>query len=153
MHGIGSLRDPLRHAARDTSPASAGEASGRGWCLGERLRLALLGGSPVRAGEAAVDLGGGFADGLGVLGCFGLVFAEVGEAGEGEGLGLGLDELAACVVDGFDGLPGDPELFGVDDGGELGEVQVVVVAQVECADGGVEKVLEDVVGELGRGRG
>ena len=93
------------------------------------------------------DLGCGFADGLGVLGRFGFVFAEVGEAGEGEGLGLGFHELAAGAGDLFDGLLGERELLGVDDGAELGEGEVVVVAQVECADGGVEEILEKEVGE------
>ena len=80
------------------------------------------------------DLGCGFADGLGVLWRFGFVFAEVGEAGEGEGLGLGLHELAAGAGDFFDGLLGECKLLGVDDGAELGEREIVMVAQVECAD-------------------
>jgi hypothetical protein len=97
-------------------------------------------------------LGGGFAGGFGVFFGFGFVFEQVGHAGEGEGFGFGLDELAPGLGDGFDGALGGLELLGVDDGFEFGEGEVVVVAQVEGADGWVEQVLEEAGGE-GRGIG
>ena len=83
---------------------------------------------------------------------FGFVFEQVGHAGECECFGLGLQELASCAGDGFDGALGDMERLGVDDGVELGEGELVVVAEVEDADGRVEEVFEEVVGEFGRGR-
>ncbi len=98
----------------------------------------------------AEDLRCGFACGLGVA--FGLRFVleQIGHAGEGECFGLGLHEFAACAGDGLDGAFGDAKLLGVDDGVELGEREFVVVAQIEHADGRVEEVLEQVVGEFGR---
>ncbi|MCR9075003.1 MAG: hypothetical protein NXI07_03090 [bacterium] len=83
---------------------------------------------------------------------FGFVFEQVGHAGEGVCFGLGLQELASRAGDGFDGALGDAERLGVDDGVELGEGELVVVAEVEDADGWVEEVFEEVVGEFGRGR-
>ncbi|MBM90942.1 MAG: hypothetical protein CMJ35_04920 [Phycisphaerae bacterium] len=93
------------------------------------------------------ELGRGFAGGLGVGWRFGFVLAEVGEARDGEGFGFGLHELAPGAGDGFDHLFGGFELLGVDDVDELVEGKVVIVAQIEGADGGVEEVFEEVVGE------
>jgi hypothetical protein len=78
---------------------------------------------------------------------FGPVLEQVGHPREGEGLGFGLDELAPSAGDGLDGLFGDAELVGAEDAREVGQGEVVVVAQVEGADGRVEQVLEEVVGE------
>ena len=99
--------------------------------------------------RAIQETGGRLANGLGVLWRTRFVFAEVGEAGEGDGdgFGLGLHELAPGAGDIFDGLLCERKLLGVDDGAELGKREVVVVAQVECADGGVEEILEQVVCE------
>ena len=74
-----------------------------------------------------------------LLGFDGL-FDDVGEAGCGVVGGLGGDELGAFLVDVFDGLFGGLEGFGGEDGGDLGESQGVVVAQVEGRDGGVEEI-------------
>jgi len=103
-------------------------------------------------GGRTQDLCGDFADGLGVAFVFGPVFEQVGHACEGECFGLGLHELAAGAGDGFDGALGSVELLGVDDGIELFERELVVVAQVEDGDGWVDEVFEEGVGE-GRKRG
>jgi hypothetical protein len=81
---------------------------------------------------------------------FGPVLEQVGHACEREGLGLGLHELAAGAGDAFDGALGGGKLLCVDDVFELGQREVVEVAQVEGADGRVEQVLEEVGGELAR---
>lgn len=103
-------------------------------------------------GGRTQDLCGDFAGGLGVAFVFGPVFEQVGHACEGECFGLGLHELAAGAGDGFDGALGSVELLGVDDGIELFERELVVVAQVEDGDGWVDEVFEKGVGE-GRKRG
>ncbi len=98
----------------------------------------------------AEDLRRGFACGFGVAFGLRLVLEQIGHAGQGECFGLGLHEFAAGAGDGLDGAFGDAELLGVDDGVELGEREFVIVAQIEHADGRVEEVLEQVVGEFGR---
>ncbi|PCI08596.1 hypothetical protein COB72_08075 [bacterium] len=76
-----------------------------------------------------------------LLGFDGL-FYDVGEAGGGVVGGFGGDELGAFLVDVFDGLLGGLEGIGGEDGGDLGESEGVVVAEVEGGDGGVEEIGE-----------
>ncbi|MHA7813422.1 MAG: hypothetical protein ACX94C_08530 [Phycisphaerales bacterium] len=125
-----------------------------GWFTRDPLRLTAFGTSPAGAGEAAgceaEEGGGGFAGGFGVFFGFGFVFEQVGHAGQGQGFGFGLHEFAAGAGDGLDGAFGDVELLGVDDVVELGEGDLVEVAEVEDADGWVEEVLEEGVGEAGK---
>ena len=45
------------------------------------------------------------------------------------------------------------EGFGAEDCGELGEGEVVELAELERGEGWVEEVFEEVVGELGDGAG
>ena len=78
---------------------------------------------------------------------FGALLGDVGEGGDGGEAGLELGELGALFVDlgeaGFEVL----ELGGVDELDELGEGEVVVVAQVEGGDGGIEEVADEGVGK------
>ncbi len=83
-------------------------------------------------------MGGGVVEGL---------LDDVGESGGGVEGGFGLGEVGAFLVDAGDGLLGGLELGRVEDLGEAGEGEVVVVAQVEGGDGGVEEVFEECVGE------
>ncbi len=83
-------------------------------------------------------MGGGVVEGL---------LDDVGEAGGGVEGGFGVGEIGALLVDAGDGLLGGLEVGGVEDLGEAGEGEVVVVAQVEGGDGGVEEVFEECVGE------
>ena len=71
---------------------------------------------------------------------------DVGQAGGGVEGGFGVGEGGAFMVDAGDGLLGGLELGRVEDLGEAGEGEVVVVAQVEGGDGGVEEVFEECVG-------
>ena len=84
-------------------------------------------------------------------GGLGALLGDAAESRDGGEAGLELGELRALFVDlgetGFEVL----ELGGVDELGELGEGEVVVVAQVEGGDGGVEEVADEGVGEGGRG--
>ncbi len=95
--------------------------------------------------------GGGFADGLGVFGILGGRHGEVGEAGEQGVAGVAGGHLDAAVGDGVEVVGCTAHLVGLDDGAELGDGDVVPVADVERVDGGVEDLAEELVGELGDG--
>lgn len=101
----------------------------------------------------AEELGGGFADGFGAGGGVGVLAAEVGEAGFGEGRRFGVEEGGAGGVDSFEGLEGEGEGFGFEDGGELLECEVVDVAEVEGGEVGSEEVGEEGAGEVSDGVG
>ena len=85
-------------------------------------------------------MGGGVVEG---------VLDDVGQAGGGVEGGFGLGEGGAFLVDAGDGLLGSLEIGRVEDLGEAGEGEVVVVAQIEGGDGGVEEVFEESVCEGG----
>jgi len=88
--------------------------------------------------------------GLGVLGGLGFVFELIGEACGREGAGFGFDQGFAGVGDAFDGIACAVEVFGVEDGCELGEFEVVELAEFEGGEGGVEEVFEELAGEFVR---
>lgn len=96
------------------------------------------------------DCGRGFADGLGVLGGLGLVFELIGEACGREGAGFGFDQGFTGVGNAFDGFACAVEVFGVEDGCELGEFEVVELAEFEGGEGGVDEVFEEGAGEFVR---
>jgi hypothetical protein len=54
----------------------------------------------------------------------------------------------ARSADPLDVVFGDSEIFRLDELDELGKIEVVVVAQIEGGDGGIEEVFEECVGEL-----
>ncbi len=141
--GEGRGRGPIRHASRATFPAGRGRH-----VRAPSVRCADT--SPVRTGEArraGEEGGGGFADGFGVGGGFGALLGDAGEGGDGGEAGFELGQLGSGFVDlGEAGLE-VLELGGVDELGELGEGEVVVVAQVERGDGGVEEVADEGVGK------
>ncbi len=69
------------------------------------------------------------------------------EGFEGGGFELGLDELDAGVVDLGDGGGEGLEAGGLDEGEELGEGDLVDVAEVEGGEGAVEEVAGELGGE------
>jgi len=83
--------------------------------------------------------------GFGVGGSYRLVFEDVGEAGGGEGLGFGGDEISARNRDTLDGGDGFAVGLRFEQVGELEEGDLVDVAHGEGGDGGVEEVFEEVV--------
>ncbi|MBM92237.1 MAG: hypothetical protein CMJ35_11595 [Phycisphaerae bacterium] len=76
-------------------------------------------------------------------GGFGSVAEEVGEAGEGEGLGLVFEELAAVGVDAHEAGVGAFEAWGGEEVVELLEGEVVELAEFGGGDGGVEEVVDE----------
>ena len=103
-----------------------------------------------RAGDS-FEGGGGFADGLGVPGVLGGRHGEVGEAAEQGVAGVPGGHLDAVVGDGVEVVGRAAHLVGLDDGAELGDGDVVPVADVERVDGGVQDLAEELVGEFGGG--
>ncbi len=96
----------------------------------------------------------GFALGFGVGGGFGFVFEDIVGADEGEGFGVGFDEVGAGCVDAVHAGLGGFEGVGFEQVGERVEGEMVELAEVEGGDGGVEEVVEEVVSEIvGEGRG
>lgn len=112
-------------------------AWGRAWKFGFGFALSW-----------AVDFGRGFAGGLGGLGGCGWLLGDSGEGFEGGGFGLGLDELGAGLVDLGDGRREGLEVGGLDEGEEVGEGDVVDVAEVEGGEGAVEEVSRELGREL-----
>ncbi|RMH26815.1 MAG: hypothetical protein D6692_08590 [Planctomycetota bacterium] len=85
---------------------------------------------------------------LGVLGgCHG----EIGEAGEQGVAGVPGGHLDAVFGDGVEVVGRPAHLVGLDDGAELGDGDVVPVADVERVDGGVQDLAEELIGEFGGG--
>jgi len=78
---------------------------------------------------------------------------DIAECGEGLGLELFVDGLAAGGVDAFDVGDGAPVLVALREAVELGECDVVDFADEDGRHGGVEEVLEQRFGEGGRKRG
>jgi len=60
-----------------------------------------------------------------------------------------VDEVGAGGADLLDGGLEEGELGGFEDGEELVEGELVVVAEVEGVDGGIEEVSDEGVGEGG----
>jgi len=102
--------------------------------------------SPGSPGEAH-ELSRGFALGFGVGGGGWFVFEDVGEAGGGEGAGLGLDDGLAGGADALDCFGGLFEGFGFEDGCEFDEGEAVDLAHVEGGEGGVGEVFEEIIGK------
>lgn len=88
-----------------------------------------------------------------MLGGLGFVFELIGEACGREGAGFGFDQGFAGAGDAFDGIACAVEVIGVEDGCELGEFEVVELAEFEGGEGGVEEVFEEGACELGGRRG
>lgn len=123
----GPLDTPLRHAARATSPAGAGEERVG---VGEEFEEVL-------DGEAGFFGGGGAGGGA------------LGQGGEGlGGLGVGAGELegAAELVEGAEEGQGVLEGGGRGEGGELVEREVVAAGEVGGGQVGVVEVGEEGVG-------
>tara|TARA_R110002072_G_scaffold42064_22_gene119120 strand:- start:117 stop:317 length:201 start_codon:yes stop_codon:yes gene_type:complete len=66
------------------------------------------------------------------------LLGDSGEGFEGGGFGLGLDEPYAGLVDLGDGGGEGLEVGGLDEGEEIGEGDVVDVAEVEGGEGAVQ---------------
>jgi len=90
----------------------------------------------------AAELGRGLALRLGVSFVLGLVSEDVGEARERQCLRLGGEQLGAFIADFRDTLLGEGIVLGAEDVAQLGEGEIVEVAQVERGDGWVDEVLE-----------
>jgi len=88
-----------------------------------------------------------FALGFGVGGGCWFVFEDVGEAGGCQGAGFGVDDGSAGGVDALEGALGGLEGFGFEGGGELGEGDLVEVAEIQRRDRGVEEVFQECVGD------
>lgn len=71
----------------------------------------------------------GFLLGLG----FGVGLEEIGEAGFGEGFGLGFEEFVTRDGDALDAFDGALVAFGFEDRGEFWEGEVVELAEFEWA--------------------
>jgi hypothetical protein len=100
------------------------------------------------AGDSG-ELGGGFADGLGVGGGGGLLGRDVREGLDGAGAGGGEDEGGLVVGDGAEVVEDGVGVGGADPVEDLVEAEAGAVGDVEDAEGGVEEVLEE---ELVHGR-
>ena len=72
------------------------------------------------------------------MGRGGWLLGDSGEGFEGGGFGLGLDEFDAGLVDLGDGGCEGLEVGGLDEGEEVGEGDVVDVAEVEGCEGAVQ---------------
>ena len=130
---------------------------GLGFGCGEEFVVGFTGGFE-QAGLDGCELGiagcGEFVDGVG---------GEVGVVGDGAvqvlvlEVGVVADDGRAGLVDASDVLGGLAEGIGVDDCGELGECEVVDLADLDGRVGGFEDVVEEGRGEGGkrgiRGRG
>lgn len=95
---------------------------------------------------------GCFSLGLGVAFVDRFVFEDVDEAGAGEDVGIGRDELVAVGTDFEDAFLCEFEIFGSEEVAELGEGDLVESAEVERGDRWVDEVFEEECGELGKRR-
>jgi hypothetical protein len=100
------------------------------------------------AGDSG-ELGGGFADGLGVGGGGGFLGRDGGEGLDGAGAGGGEDECGLVVGDDTEVVEDGVRVGGADPVEDLVEAEAGAVGDVEDAEGGVEEVLEE---ELVHGR-
>ncbi|MHA7812912.1 MAG: hypothetical protein ACX94C_05920 [Phycisphaerales bacterium] len=98
---------------------------------------------------AVVECGGGLADGFGVAVGFGALAGDVFECGGGGVAGFVVDEVFALGAHVLESGFEVGELLAVRDGDELGEGEVVVVAELERGDRGVQQVVHEGVGEGG----
>ncbi len=110
--------------------------------------VGTVGGFGRGAGDSG-ELGGGFADGLGVGGSRGLLGRDDREGLDGAGADGGEDEGALVVGDGAEVVEDGVRVGGVDPVEDLIEAEAGPVGDVEDAEGGVEEVLEE---ELVHGR-
>jgi len=75
---------------------------------------------------------------------------DVAEGGEGLGVEFFVDGFSAGGVDVFDVGDGAPVLLALGEGVELGEGDVVDLADGDWGEGGVEEVFEEGFGEGGK---
>lgn len=92
---------------------------------------------------------GGFADCLLVVSVLRVLACDIVETGFGCEAGFVLDELGALGADELEGGFEVGELGRVDDVDQCVEREVVVVAEIEGGDCGIEEVAHEGVGEGG----